>query len=40
MYNHHLQEMAISLVEALLSYRLAEVEFVLKKYWTDKIAVV
>ena len=37
---HHIQDMAISLVEAGLATDQKQVELVLQKYWEDKVAVV
>ena len=37
---HHIQDMAISLVEAGLATERKQVELVLQRYWTDKVAVV
>ena len=40
MYDHHIQEMASSLVEAGLATDCQQVELVLAAYWADKVAVV
>lgn len=40
MYQHHIHEMAASLVEAGLVQDIQAAEFVLSAYWKDKIAVV
>ena len=40
MYDHHIQEMASSLVEAGLATDGQQVELVLSQYWADKVAVV
>lgn len=40
MYEHHIQNMAASIVEAGLAIDGQQVEFVLSQYWADKVAVV
>lgn len=40
MYEHHIQNMASSLVEAGLATDQKQVELVLSRYWEDKVAVV
>jgi len=40
MYEHHIKDMATSLVEAGLATDGQQVELVLSQYWTDKVAVV
>ena len=40
MYDHHIQEMAVSLVEAGVATDKQQVESVLSQYWADKVAVV
>jgi hypothetical protein len=40
MYEHHIREMATSLVEAGLATDQKQVELVLSRYWEDKVAVV
>jgi len=37
---HHIQDMALGLVEAGLATDQKQVELVLSQYWTDKVAVV
>ncbi len=37
---HHIQDMALDLVEARLATDQKQVELVLQKYWEDKVAVV
>lgn len=39
MYEHHIKDMATSLVEAGLATDQKKVELVLQKYWEDKVAV-
>ena len=40
MYEHHIKDMATSLVEAGLAIDCQQVELVLAAYWADKVAVV
>lgn len=40
MYDHHIKDMAVSLVEAGLAIDYQQVELVLAAYWADKVAVV
>ncbi|PSB31377.1 hypothetical protein [Chlorogloea sp. CCALA 695] len=40
MYDHHIKDMATSLVEAGLATDREQVELVLSQYWADKVAVV
>ena len=40
MYEHHIKDMATSLVEAGLVTDKQQVELVLSQYWADKVAVV
>ena len=40
MYEHHIKDMATSLVEAGLAINCQQVELVLAAYWADKVAVV
>ena len=40
MYDHHIKNMAVSLVEAGLATDHQQVELVLAAYWADKVAVV
>ena len=40
MYDHHIKDMAVSLVEAGLATDHQQVELVLSQYWADKVAVV
>ena len=40
MYDHHIKNMAVSLVEAGLAIDQEQVEVVLSRYWADKVAVV
>lgn len=40
MYDHHVRDMAASLVEAGLATDYQQVEQVLGQYWVDKVAVV
>lgn len=40
MYDHHIKDMASSLVEAGLATDGQQVELVLSRYWADKVAIV
>lgn len=40
MYEHHIKDMASSLVEAGLATDGQQVELILSQYWADKVAVV